>query len=193
MNISSNKTLLGRPRDPETDLKIIEATIDMICEAGYSGTTIEAVATKAGVGRPTIYRRYSNRETLAIAATRHLFMENMPEIKSVENGREEVIALLRSTVHMLTKTRVGPIFRMMIPYFPHKPTFQNLANELGQLRRTLLSKALNRAQQEGFIPKDRDIKILGDGINGAVYFTFIKNQKSLTNKYVIELFEGLRK
>lgn len=182
----------GRPRDPETDLKILEATIDIISESGYPGTTIDAVAAKAGVGRPTIYRRYSDRKKLAIAATRYLFLQNSPKIKPTVNGREEVLEVLRSTVHMLTKTRVGPIFRMMIPYLPHEPSFQELANEVAQLRRIILSKALKRAQQEGFIHQDKDLKIFGDGVNGAVYFTFIKNQNSLNNRYVTKLFDGLR-
>lgn len=192
MQTSSSKKAPGRPRDPETDLKIIEATIDIMCELGYPGATIEAVATKAGVGRPTIYRRYSNRKNLAIAATRHLFLLTAPTVKPVGDGREEVLSLLRNTVRMLTKTRVGPIFRMLIPYFPSEPSFQKLAIELAQFRRSFLFRALERAQKEGFIHQDKDLKIFGDALNGAVYFTFIKNQGSLNNTYVTNLFDGLR-
>jgi AcrR family transcriptional regulator len=39
-----------------------------LAEVGYDGLTIEAVASRAGVGRPTVYRRWANKGELAMAA-----------------------------------------------------------------------------------------------------------------------------
>lgn len=54
----------GRPRDPQKDDDAIAAARDLLAEVGYQGTTIAAVARRAGIGAPTIYRRWRSREAL---------------------------------------------------------------------------------------------------------------------------------
>src|SRR5207237_983939 len=61
----------GRPRDPKVDEAILGATVAVLRERGWSGTTIEEVAARAGVGKTSIYRRYPAKVALvADAATR---------------------------------------------------------------------------------------------------------------------------
>jgi AcrR family transcriptional regulator len=55
---------LGRPRDPQKDQDVLTATRELLAEVGYQRTTIAAVARRAGVGAPTIYRRWPRREAL---------------------------------------------------------------------------------------------------------------------------------
>lgn len=62
----------GRPRDPSCDQAILEATIELLAEVGYDRTSIDAVAARAGVSKPTIYRRWpKGKEQLASAAVAH--------------------------------------------------------------------------------------------------------------------------
>ena len=58
----------GRPRDARNDAAILEATTAILFEKGYAGLTIDGVAAAAGVSRPTIYRRWSSKPELVIAA-----------------------------------------------------------------------------------------------------------------------------
>ncbi|CUU54819.1 DNA-binding transcriptional regulator, AcrR family [Parafrankia irregularis] len=51
----------GRPRDPQVDERIREATLELLSERGFAETTIAAVARRAGVGAPAIYRRWPSR------------------------------------------------------------------------------------------------------------------------------------
>jgi AcrR family transcriptional regulator len=43
----------------------------VLTEVGYDQLTIEAVAARAGVGKPTIYRRYPGKAALVAAAVEH--------------------------------------------------------------------------------------------------------------------------
>ena len=54
----------GRPRDPQKDEDAITAARELLAEVGYQGTTIAAIARRAGIGAPTIYRRWRSREGL---------------------------------------------------------------------------------------------------------------------------------
>ena len=54
----------GRPRSEASHHAIIEATLELLIESGYGALTMDAVRTRAGVGKATIYRRWSSKEEL---------------------------------------------------------------------------------------------------------------------------------
>jgi AcrR family transcriptional regulator len=59
----------GRPRSARAEKAIIDATLDLIGESsGLAELSIEAIAARAGVGKTTIYRRWSNKEDLLVDA-----------------------------------------------------------------------------------------------------------------------------
>ena len=52
----------------ETQLKIIEATMTLIIEKGYSGATTKNIAALAGVNECTIFRRFREKKEIVSAA-----------------------------------------------------------------------------------------------------------------------------
>ncbi|NKI35204.1 TetR/AcrR family transcriptional regulator [Wenzhouxiangella sp. XN79A] len=58
---------VGRPVDPDKDRDILAAGRALLFGAGPEAVTMEAVAREAGVAKPTLYRRYANRDELIAA------------------------------------------------------------------------------------------------------------------------------
>ena len=58
----------GRPRDEGAAGAILTAVVELLAELGFGGLTVDAVAARAGVGKATIYRRWSTKEALVLAA-----------------------------------------------------------------------------------------------------------------------------
>lgn len=58
----------GRPRDPQIDEAALAAARELLVEVGWSGTTMRAIAERAGVGRPALYRRWPSRAHLVLDA-----------------------------------------------------------------------------------------------------------------------------
>lgn len=58
----------GRPRDPQIDRAVLDATIDELSQVGYARLTLEAVARRAGTTKPSIYRRWRSRPELVLGA-----------------------------------------------------------------------------------------------------------------------------
>ena len=58
----------GRPRDGRLDEAIIAATSELLAERGYAGLTLAGVAERAGTTTPAIYRRWSSKADLVLAA-----------------------------------------------------------------------------------------------------------------------------
>ncbi|MDH2390610.1 helix-turn-helix domain containing protein [Streptomyces sp. HNM0663] len=57
----------GRPRSSEASGRILRATVELLAEGGTAGVSVDAVAARAGVSRPTVYRRWKDRTELIAA------------------------------------------------------------------------------------------------------------------------------
>ena len=58
----------GRPRLDETNDRILQTAMAIIREVGVARMSLDEVAARAGVSKPTIYRRWSGKTDLAVAA-----------------------------------------------------------------------------------------------------------------------------
>src|SRR5499426_4628018 len=88
--------LRGRPRDPRTRAAILAAARGLLEKGGLTAVTIEAIASKAGVSRPTIYRYWPNAPAVAMAA----FLEASGAPTATKAGRAP-LAALRAQLHAL--------------------------------------------------------------------------------------------
>ena len=91
----------GRPRDPRRDEAIYEAAITLCADAGYDRMTLEAVAARAGVSKPTIYRRCPQGKAQLVAAAIAWRREAKPEVPDTGSLRGDLLATVRHMVeHM---------------------------------------------------------------------------------------------
>src|SRR3972149_4685786 len=58
---TENGQAAGRPRSEEAHQAILDATLALLAEVGFSALTVEGVAQRAGVGKATIYRRWTSK------------------------------------------------------------------------------------------------------------------------------------
>jgi AcrR family transcriptional regulator len=64
--------------EEDTRQRIVDATIDLHRAVGDAGTTISAIAERAGVGRVTVYRHFPDERALLSACTSHYMGQNPP-------------------------------------------------------------------------------------------------------------------
>jgi AcrR family transcriptional regulator len=100
--IPSAARRLGRPRSEDRDETILDATTRLLEEIGYDRLRIQDVADRAHVGLATIYRRWSTKQALVIAALEHEKLRRT--IPETENARED----LRANVHAMVEEFLGP-------------------------------------------------------------------------------------
>ncbi len=58
----------GRPRRGDADAAALGAAVELIARRGYAGTTIDTIASQAGVAKTTLYRRWRSKGELAVDA-----------------------------------------------------------------------------------------------------------------------------
>ncbi len=65
-------------RQNETRERIVEATVELHTTLGPARTSILAIAERAGVERPTVYRHFPTTEALFTACTSHHWAQHPP-------------------------------------------------------------------------------------------------------------------
>lgn len=70
----------------ELDARVIACAARLFTERGYAGVSIEAVATEAGVGKNTIYRRYATKTDLFQAVVDDQIRERLKTPEEIEDG-----------------------------------------------------------------------------------------------------------
>ncbi|MFB4420003.1 TetR/AcrR family transcriptional regulator [Streptomyces sp. QL37] len=58
----------GRPREERVTRAVLDAVVALVAESGMNALTMDAVAARAGVSKPAMYRRWSTKQDLVIAA-----------------------------------------------------------------------------------------------------------------------------
>ncbi|AJT69605.1 hypothetical protein T261_8008 [Streptomyces lydicus] len=91
------------------DHKILQTTRELIDEVGYPALTVDQVATRAGVGKAAIYRRYASKAEMAFAAT--MYEQQLPPLAGTGSLEGDLLALVR-TFHVRMAT---PAARQLAP------------------------------------------------------------------------------
>lgn len=96
----------GRPRSEEAHQAILRATLELLGQVGFSGLTVEGVASRAGVGKATIYRRWPSKLPLVVEA-----FHELPQLEDADTGNlaEDLRVMLRSYLHLFNETPLAAV------------------------------------------------------------------------------------
>ena len=96
----------GRPRDAGRDRAILGATLRLLVEVGYDQLSIESVAAAAGVGKPTIYRRYAGKAALVAAAVEHRAARISPATRTGD-FRQALLQIVGWLAEQIAEQEIG--------------------------------------------------------------------------------------
>jgi AcrR family transcriptional regulator len=98
MSVPVENPARGRPRDPRRREAILAAAIALVGEVGYDRVTVDALAARAGVSKPTIYRRWpGGKQEIIVEAIRakHADAGELPDTGSL---RGDLLAMLAPVI-----------------------------------------------------------------------------------------------
>jgi len=157
----------GRPRSEHAEQAIIDATLELFAERGVDGVCVEAVAARAGVGKATIYRRWSGKEDLLIAALGSL-KTPFPEPHG-ESVRDDLVLLLETMIRDAADPRYMRQFAMLHGEASQYPRLLARYTEtVVEPRRDVIRSVLRRGVAAGELRADLDIEIAMLALTGAV-------------------------
>ncbi|WP_417464310.1 TetR/AcrR family transcriptional regulator [Kordiimonas sp.] len=183
------KPARGRPRSEKTRAAILKATAELTRENGVPGVTIEAVAARAGVGKPTIYRYWANAHELVMAA----LMEAAPTGGNAPSG-DDPLEALRAVLHRIAETFASTTGRyvamMLAAANEDSEVSKAFRSHFIRTRRGEAAFELKRAEDEGLLREGADVQLALDMMFGAVFYRLLMEQKPLDKTAMDRLLDA---
>src|SRR4029453_556993 len=164
----------GRPRSEEAHRAILDAALELLVEVGYSGLTVEGIASCAGVGKATIYRRWASKLPLVIEA-----FAQLPALEESDTGDlvTDLEQMLRSYLEVFVSTPLGAAAPGRAGELPHNPEVMEVFAPVVRSRRQPLIRALERGVARGEISADTDLSLAADLIVGPIPGGLFKSEE----------------
>jgi AcrR family transcriptional regulator len=173
----------------------MDAVYDLLQSMPARDLTMEAVAARAGVGKPTLYKWWPSKAALILT----MFGERI-DLQPASAKGETVEATIRANVSRLIAQfngLFGKVMRDLIAEGQSEPdVLRELFNEHIKPRRDRLAAQMEAAKTSGELATDANPDLAMDAIFGALYFRFLLRiepfDKSYGDALVTQVFAGLR-
>ncbi|HEY1274688.1 MAG TPA: TetR/AcrR family transcriptional regulator [Thermoleophilaceae bacterium] len=166
------RTGVGRPRSPAVDEAILAAARAELAERGYGRMSIDAVAARAGVSKPTIYLRHPSKAELATAAIASMRVDPRP----VPTGdlRADLIAHMKLLRSGLERPYGTATLGTVLAEEHETPELLALFRErLVRPRRRELRALLEAARDRGDVRPDVNLEVAVAAMVGAFFARYL--------------------
>ena len=146
--------LVVRTLDPSIDEAIMDAALALLVEHGFARMSMEAVARAAGVGKPAIYRRFTDKASLV----GHVISRQLPVLKLPDLGdtRAELWCAVEQGLPADGPSYVGMIGGLIAEQDRHPELITAFRQSILLPRRAIVGTIIERGQTRGDIRADID-------------------------------------
>jgi AcrR family transcriptional regulator len=166
------KERAGRPRDDAARDAILKAANAILEQKGIAGFTIEAVATRAGVAKTTIYRWWPSKGALAMAG---FLAETAPKISYPDTG--SVMADLTDQLRRVATVYSGATGRVLAAIIADgqrdPSTIEAFIAGYARPRRDEAKAILTAGIARGELRPDIDLEVTVDALYGPIYYRML--------------------
>ena len=159
----------GRPRDTRRDEAILKAALEILLAGDYQTLTIEAVAARAGVARPTIYRRWPSKPALVVAALAENARLAIPEVDT-GSLRGDLLAVQRHQIVLINAPMTRRVTAGLIADLATDPELgDRYISEYLVPRRDAVWNVLERGIERGELEPEADLAFVYDLLIGPLF------------------------
>ena len=164
----------GRPRSAAADAAILAATRAALVELGWSKLTLGDVATRAGVAKTTLYRRWAGKNELVVDAVAALFDElELPDRGSLSADIEGVV--LQFAAILARPEAKSGLMAVLAESTRDDALRERIRASVVDRQKRLVVEGRRRAQVRGELPPESDpsaaartVDLIFDMVAGAV-------------------------
>lgn len=171
----------GRPRSEKARKAILKCAYGLLIEDGVGRLTIEAVANRAGVGKPTIYRSWANARELAMAA---LLAQPAPPSSATETASplDDLDRQVSRVISIFSSLRGRQITQMMAASEQESELSKAFRNQIILTCREEGRVILERAQAHELVRKNIDMEVVLDLVYGPIFYRLLVGHAVLTEQ-----------
>ncbi|MEV0482976.1 TetR/AcrR family transcriptional regulator [Streptomyces sp. NPDC050508] len=145
----------GRPRSTTADTAILAATREALVELGWSKLTLGDVATRAGVAKTTLYRRWAGKNELVVDAVAELFDElHLPDRGTLAADIEGVV--LQFAAILARPEAKSGLMAVVAESTRDEALRERIRESIVDRQKCLVVEGRERAQARGELPPETD-------------------------------------
>jgi AcrR family transcriptional regulator len=180
---------VGRPRDPQIDAAVLDATLAVLGSSGYGRLTLEEVARHAGTTKPAIYRRWRGRQQLVLAALGGRLGEAAaPDTGCTLCDLDECLKVFVAAFRRMPPGVIGPLFADCAGDRELRAAFMTT---LFDPPRAAVKETLDRAHARGDLREDVDLDLVLDLIGSLVHYRALFGHAPTTDLEIERAVEAL--
>lgn len=146
----------GRPRSPDRDQAILEATLELLETFGYDQLRVQQIAHRAGVGLGAIYRRWPTKQILVVDVIRFAG-SHVTAVPSTGDPRQDLLAVIVEVARQMRGTSKAFLPGLLTAFRTEPEITAVVQTEIVNSIRTRFREVLGNALGEA-VP-DRDLRI----------------------------------
>ena len=184
MNGVTDTHRLGR-RGEALRRAVLDATIEEITAHGADATTIQAIASRAGVHETSIYRRWKTRENLILDA---LIDRTSADIPTPNTGslRGDLVALARAIAAFLQ----SPVGAAFLKAGAQAPAANDEAlHDFWAARRGTLAAVIDRAKERGELERTVDGRLVLEAVVAPLHFRTLLTKEPIDHGFLERLVD----
>jgi AcrR family transcriptional regulator len=180
----------GRPRSEQARIAILNAGAELLLANGLDAVSMDAVATRAGVSKATIYRWWRTKETLALDALFYEWDVVRQTSRSTGSVRGDLLSLLRPWVRLVGSLPYGRVIMALINEAQTDPEFaKEYRARLVEPRREQARAIFRRAIERDEIPASTKIEVALDLLYGSLYHRLLLGHAPLDDRFVRDVVD----
>lgn len=179
----------GRPRSAAADRAILAATREALAELGWGGLTMGHVASRAGVAKTTLYRRWPSKNELVVDAVATLFDDLvMPDLGSL---RADIEAVVAQFADLLARPETqAALLALFAEGIRDRQLHRRIREAIVDPQKRLVRQGRTAAQARGELEPDTDagsaceeVDIIFDTIAGTVEHRVLVSGEPITPEW----------
>jgi len=153
----------GRPRDARLDDAIVEATVELLAERGYSEMSLAAIADRAGTTTAALYRRWSSKSDLVAQAVFRTQGEDV--VADTGDLEADLTTMIRWAAEKIYRPAALPAIAGLLSE-PRADRRQRASSAAAASQ--LVIERLDRAKEAGELRSDVNTAVLASLIDGPI-------------------------
>ena len=150
----------GRPKDLAKRQAILDAAKRLFVSLGYANTSMDAVATEAGVSKLTVYSHFNDKETLLSAAVMAKCEEQVPPLfYEWPDGvpiEHVLLNIARGFNQLINSNESLNLYRLIMALGSQDPKLSTIFYEAGPQRMLSgMERLLSKVNQSGALSIDK--------------------------------------
>ncbi|RVT95602.1 TetR/AcrR family transcriptional regulator [Rhodovarius crocodyli] len=175
--MTSARASIGNTRNPETHAAILDAAEALLAEHGYAGVSMEAVARRAGAGKPTLYRWWPSKAALLMEVYERQKSLALAELEPGACAQDDLTEFVTSMIRFWRETPAGQAFRSIVAEAQAEPAaLRLLRDEMLARGRANAAAIIHRAAETGEIAPHPDAEAMMDMIFGAAWYRLLTHR-----------------